>query len=215
MSPPPRDPKIYHITHVDNLPGILRQGGLWSDSERIARSLDCQVVGMHSIKKRRLEVAVTCRPGTKLGEYVPFYLCPRSVMLYILYQGNHEELHYRGGQRPIVHLEADLKCAAAWADAEGIPWAFTDMNAAASYTSFFGNLRDLEEIDWSAVAATDWRASTVKERKQAEFLVFRRFPWKLVQRIGVRDPETQAQVQEILNSANHRPTVEVLPSWYY
>ena len=55
----------------------------------------------------------------------------------------------------------------------------------------------------------------MKERKQAEFLVFRRFPWKLVQRIGVRDPETQAQVQEILNSANHRPTVEVLPSWYY
>ncbi len=49
---------------------------------------------------------VKCHPGTKVGEYVPFYFCPRSVMLYILYMGNHPELGYRGGQAPIVHLSA-------------------------------------------------------------------------------------------------------------
>lgn len=39
MTAVPADPFIYHITHVDNLPGILREGGLWSDAQRIARGL--------------------------------------------------------------------------------------------------------------------------------------------------------------------------------
>lgn len=32
----PAQPKLYHITHVDNLPAILA-GGLWSDAAMIAR----------------------------------------------------------------------------------------------------------------------------------------------------------------------------------
>lgn len=215
MSPPPHVPKIYHITHVQNLPGILRHGGLYSDAERIARSLDCHVVGMQSIKERRLGTTVTCHPDTKVGEYVPFYFCPRSVMLYILHQGNHEELKYRGGQQPVVHLEADLIQVVRWADAAGFHWAFTDVNASAFYARFFSNLRELREIDWDAVAATDWRATSVKEKKQAEFLVFRRFPWGLVERIGVRDAATQKQVQGMLSGMGNQLRVEVLPDWYY
>jgi len=45
---------------------------------------------------------------TTVGQYVPFYFCPRSVMLYVLHRGNHPSLEYRGGQTPLVHLEADL-----------------------------------------------------------------------------------------------------------
>jgi hypothetical protein len=50
------------------------------------------------------------------ADCVPFYFCPRSIMLYILYQANDPELTYRGGQGPIVHLEADLRASVAWAD---------------------------------------------------------------------------------------------------
>lgn len=70
--PAPPDPKIYHITHLDNLAGIV-DGLIWSDAERIARNLNCTVVGMSEIKRRRLEeIEVDCRPGTMVGEYVPF-----------------------------------------------------------------------------------------------------------------------------------------------
>ena len=105
----PKDPKIYHITHLDNLPQIV-DSVLWSDAERIRRALNRTVVGMSEIKRRRLEeLEVECHPGTKVGEYVPFYFCPRSIMLFLLYRGNHPDLTYRGGQSPIVHLEADLR----------------------------------------------------------------------------------------------------------
>ena len=94
--PVPERPQIYHITHVDNLAKIIADGVLWSDRERLDRGIDCALVGMNKIKQRRLEeIVVDCHPATKVGEYVPFYFCPRSVMLYILWRGNHPEVTYR------------------------------------------------------------------------------------------------------------------------
>ncbi len=115
-SVPPKNPKIYHITHLENLPQIV-DNVLWSDAERIRRGLNCTIVGMSEIKRRRREeLEVNCNVGTKVGEYVPLYLCPRSIMLFLLHRGNHPDLTYRGGQRPIVHLEADLRTVVEWAD---------------------------------------------------------------------------------------------------
>jgi hypothetical protein len=91
----PDRPKIYHITHVDNLPSIATRMGLVSDAQRIASGLSCSLVGMSTIKQRRLnEIEVTCHPGTTVGQYVPFYFCPRSIMLYLLRMGNHPEVTY-------------------------------------------------------------------------------------------------------------------------
>src|SRR5580658_6852245 len=148
------------------------EGVLWSDAERLRQGLNCQVVGMGEIKRRRLEeLEVRCHPGTKVGEYVPFYFCFRSIMLYLLYQGNHPELTYRGGQRPIVHLEADLHAVVEWAEANGKRWSFSNGNAGTRYTPFFDDLGEVNVLDWTAIAATDWKDPFVKERKQAEFLV--------------------------------------------
>ncbi len=61
--------------------------------------------------------------------------------------------------------------------------------------------------------ATDWRGH--QEGKQAEFLVEKRFPWRLVTRIGVHSQRTYGQVSEALQQTRHRPKVEVLPAWYY
>ena len=93
MEQAPAQLKIYHITHLRNLTQIVATGGLWSDAGRIERGLDCKIVGMSEIKRRRLEeLEVGCHPATKVGQYVPFYFCPRSIMLYILHQGNHPDL---------------------------------------------------------------------------------------------------------------------------
>jgi hypothetical protein len=129
-SVPPKNPKIYHITHLENVPQIVDRV-LWSDSERIRRALNCRIVGMSEIKRRRLEeLEVDCQPGTKVGDYVPFYFCPRSIMLFLLHRGNHPDVTHRGGQRPIVHLEADLHAVVAWADSVPRRWAFSNGNAA-------------------------------------------------------------------------------------
>jgi hypothetical protein len=215
VSAPPANPKIYHITHLENLPQMV-DSVIWSDAERIRQNLNCQVVGMSEIKRRRLEeLEVDCHPGTKVGEYVPFYFCFRSIMLYLLYQGNHPELTYRGGQRPIVHLEADLHAAVEWAEANGKRWSFSNGNAGARYTRFFNDLDELGILEWEAIGATLWRDFFVRDQKQAEFLLEESFPWELVERIGVIDDEMAQRVTAALQGAEHRPPVVVARNWYY
>ena len=67
--------KIYHITHIDNLPKIISDGRLWSDRARLVRGFDCNIIDMPAIKNRRPNlIPVPCHPGTMVGDYVPFYL---------------------------------------------------------------------------------------------------------------------------------------------
>ncbi|MDX2242394.1 MAG: DUF4433 domain-containing protein [Leptolyngbyaceae cyanobacterium bins.302] len=216
MASMPSSPKIYHITHVDNLPSIAMNMGLVSDANRVANELTCSLVGMTSIKQRRLsEIEFSCHPGTMVGQYVPFYFCPRSVMLYILHMANHPELTYRGGQQPIIHLEADLTKVINWANANGVRWAFSDGNAGAYITAFYKNSADLIHLNWSAIASTDFRDSKIKEGKQAEFLVFDIFPWTLIDKIGTIDSTIAAKVQTALVNIGHQPVTVVEPSWYF
>ena len=216
MAEVPAHPKIYHITHVRNLPQIVQAGVLWSDAKRIQLRLNCDVVGMSHIKQRRLrEIQVKCHPGTHVGDYVPFYFCPRSIMLYILHMGNHPDLNYREGQRPIVHLQADLEAVVAWAEQQRRRWAFSDRNAGTFYANFYAGLTQLDEVNWAAVAETDFRDPRIKEGKQAEFLLHKSFRWQLIQKIGVCNDRMAEQVRQVLAGTNHRPEVAVEPDWYY
>lgn len=207
--------KIYHITHIQNLSGILQTGKLWSDVKRIKRDLDCKIVGMSTIKKRRLKLPVKCHPKTTVGQFVPFYFCPRSVMLYILHMGNHPELTYRGGQSPIVHLEADLREVVTWADTHRRHWAFSTSNAGARYADFYADLDHLDKINWPAVGARDFRDPDIKDGKQAEFLVHKSFPWHLIQTIGVLNAKREAEVNSILRNTESPPVVRMTHSWYF
>lgn len=197
------------------MPQIV-DGLLLSDAERIRQELNCRMVGMSEIKRRRLEeLEVSCHPGTKVGEYVPFYFCARSIMLYLLAKGNHVDLTYQGGQRPIVHLEADVGRVVEWADSAGRRWAFSNGNAGTRYTQFFDHVEQFDVLDWDAINATQWKDLIVRERKQAEFLVTQSFPWELVERIGVIDQEMADSVADVLGRAQHRPEILVAQSWYY
>ena len=216
MSPVPAQPKIYHITHVNNLAAIVREGVLVSDATMLARGGPSVTIGMSAIKKRRIEeITVSCHPETKVGDYVPFYFCPRSVMLYLLYRANHRDLSYLGGQGPILHLEADLHEVVRWANREDFRWAFSLSNAGSYYVEFRDRLDELDSINWAAVSETDFRSPDVKESKQAEFLVLGTFPWELVRRIGVCSAGMKAQAEIALEDATHRPPVEILRHWYY
>ena len=216
MSPVPAQPKIYHITHVDNLAAIVREGVLVSDAAILARGGPSVTIGMSEIKKRRIEeIMVSCHPGTMVGDYVPFYFCPRSVMLYLIHRANHPDLNYREGQGPIIHLEADLHEVVEWAERKDRGWVFSLSNAGSYYVEIRDDIDQINEVNWAAIAETDFRSSDVKESKQAEFLVHESFPWKLVRRIGVYSADIKARAEANLAHASHRPPVEILRHWYY
>ena len=102
-----------------------------------------------------------------------------------------------------------------WCEQQGRRWAFTLSNAGAIYTESRNDLGQLDEVDWEAVSATDFRDAQVKEGKQAEFLLHGFFPWYLVRRIGVIDATVYGKVVRILQNETHRPVVEVLRDWYF
>jgi len=156
---------------------MIANGSILSDAEVSSRGISISNIGITGIKQLRLSKPIISCPGVNVGACVPFYLCPRSIMLYLMYRGNHPDLSYRGGQEPIVHLAADLKAVTQWADANGRPWAFTNTNAALAYAEFYNNISDLDKINWDAVVSDDFTSPSVKDGKQAEFLMHRSFPW--------------------------------------
>jgi ssDNA thymidine ADP-ribosyltransferase DarT-like protein len=216
----PADPKIYHIVHVDRLSSIVADEWLWCDAEIVRRSPPGTTIGMNSIKARRLnELTLTSHPDLYVGSCVPFYFCPRSIMLFKIHKANDPELTYKGGQGPIIHLEADLRSVVDWAHANHHRWAFTLSNAGSYYFEDRSNLDQLGEIDWAAVHNNGWGyqgvSQSVREGKQAEFLIERQFPWELVSRIGVISREISDRVNTALQAAAHKPRIEITPDWYY
>ena len=209
----PLNPKIYHIVHVDRLSSIIEDGQLWCDAEMVQRGETGTAIGMNKIKQRRLTKTLNSHPNLHVGDCVPFYFCPRSVMLYVIYRANDPELSYRGGQGPIVHLEADLRQTVAWAEKHDLRWAFTLSNAGSYYFEDRCDLAKLNEINWNAVQAKDWRQD--KEAKQAEFLIEQRFPWELVSRIGVQSQQIYSKASVARETAAHKPLVEIKREWYY
>lgn len=211
--PPPDTPKIYHIVHVDRLASIVADGYLWCDASVAQLARPGTTIGMTGIKQRRLANTLNSHPGLRVGDCVPFYFCPRSVMLYVIHKANRSELDYRGGQGPIVHLEANLHETVTWAEENKLRWAFTLSNAGSAYFKDRCDLAQLNEVDWDAVNARSWQHC--KEGKQAEFLIERSFPWTLVRRVGVRTMDTRDQTMEAMRSADHQPAVTRQPQWYY
>ncbi len=211
---PPTQPKVYHIVHVDRLPSIVSAGGLVCDAAVGHLANPGTIIGIAGIKERRLkELRLASHPDLHVGDCVPFYFCPRSVMLYLIFKANRPELPYRDGQEPIIHLEADFFACVRWAEKHGHRWAFTLSNAGTRYFEDRCNVAHLDQIDWRAVHSSSW--SRHMDEKQAEFLVEGSFPLDLVERIGVLTPATHQQVAHALPKAGHRPPVEIRREWYY
>jgi len=181
----------------------------------VTRTNTGTTIGLSGIKQRRLSSPLSCRPGITVGGCVPFYFCPRSVMLYLIHRANHPELTYLDGQEPIIHIEADLHAAVEWAEQNRKQWAFTFSNAGSSYFEDRCDLGQLHEINWDAVNATNWSSPTLKEGKQAEFLVEDFFPWNLIERIGVYSAPIARQVTIATGTSMHRVRIEVKREWYY
>lgn len=211
----PNSIKIYHIIHVDRLSSIISDGYLFNDRIISQRMNNGSMIGLSNIKERRLnELRLNSYPDLHVGDCVPFYFCPRSVMLYLIYRRN-SELAYQGGQEQIIHLQADFNQVVAWANIQqpAVRWAFTDSNAGSRYFQDSNDLNNLNLIDWNAVQAVNWNRQ--KEGKQAEFLLERQFPWHLIERIGVYSDTVYNRVANIIPNTQHHPRVEVIKNWYY
>ncbi len=197
---------IYHITDVANLPAILAENALNSDAVMAKRNPE--IIGYEHIKRRRLkEIPVPCCNWRYVGEFVPFYFCPRSPMLFTINKGNTGRPS--GCQKTILHLVSTMAAGIA----TGKAWAVSSGNAGASHTTFSANLDALDALDWPAIRATQWQGK--QHQKSAEFLVADSFPWEAIQEIVCQNSGTADKVRLTLAGVSHQPAVTVKTSWYY
>jgi hypothetical protein len=201
--------KAYHITDVENLAAIIATTGLLSDARM--QGFPSTAIGYSHIKERRLkEFKVSCAVGQPfVGEFVPFYYCPRSVMLYTVNKGNTGRPE--GCQRTILHLVTDTDALIA----EGREWAISDGNAGAAHTSFYNSLDAFDQLDWSSIRTKYW--SGKQHQKAAEFLVKDFVPWTAFAEVACYDEQVSEQVKNIIQAGGslHRPSITVKNEWYY
>jgi len=201
---------IYHITDVSNLPNILEAGGLHSDATLQMAGVQPTIIGHSNIKQRRLqEITVPCCGNRFVGEFVPFYFCPRSPMLFTINRGNTGRTP--GCQNQIVHLVSSMEVATGL----GREWAFSNGNAGAYLTDFYADATDLAELDWAIIGSNDWAGEFRRDKKAAEFLVADFFPWTAIRAIGCYNSTISQEVARLLQGQTHSPQVRVRTDWYY
>ena len=136
---------LFHITHLDNLPNILRDGCLYCHRQMHRTGLHPVDIAYPGIQDRRATTQVPCGPGGVLHDYVPFYFAPRSPMLFAIHKN--QVAGYSGGQTPIVHLVSSV----ARIQTTGCQFVFTDGHATMSFSRFFTEIADLDQIDWTTM----------------------------------------------------------------
>ena len=204
---------LYHITAIQNLPGIISGGGLRSKNHCDGSGAQYRSIAYAEVQERRAARQIPISPFGLLHDYVPFYFGPRSPMLFAIHRG---AVHGAPEQSQIVHLVTDVgRILSAHR-----PFVFTDGHAAIAYARFFNNVTGLSEVDLPLMKERYW-ADTQEDpnrkfRRQAEFLVLESLPWTEIKGIGVYSLEQQAAVQEVLRKSQSPQTpVGVREHFYY
>lgn len=205
----------YHFTHVLNLPRILSDGELRSDS--LVSSLGSLSVEISDpeVKAKRRQFVVPIPPGGVLADYVPFYFAPRSPTLFRAASGRVPG--FDGGQDELVFLVVDLDSLIAF----GRSVVVTDGHPIACLTLFLPDRHSVEEgVDWELMDKLRWADTEADgdrlRRRQAELLVQQSVPLGEVLGFAVRSEKTQEVVAALLRDSPfaHLPVL-VRSAFYY
>lgn len=173
---------------------------------------------------KRATKLVARPPGGVVHDYVPFYFAPRSPMLMAINEGRVDGCDCR--QPDIVHFATTVEAIVE----AGLAFVFYDHNATLDFADCYNDLDDLDNIDWDLFYESPrmdgyckyWNSRVDnpryirrKETRQAEFLVHRQVPLRLMKSIGVYSAEQAAGVRKILDKAEIHIPVEVKPAWYF
>jgi hypothetical protein len=133
-------------------------------------------------------------------------------MLFMIHKGR--VLEYTGTQQELVYLVSNAEAV----DAAGIPYVFTDRHAKLGYAEHYNNLDQLSKLDWESIENERWGQQygvAVKEKKQAEFLVFQTLPLNLVKGIVCHNQQVHQIINGMMSEAGVSLPVVCKPNFYY
>ena len=211
--------RLFHITSIENLPKILRQGSLLAKNVVAASGVGYKDIAYQNAQGKRANKPLPNPPGGTIHDCVPFYFAPRSPMLNAIQSGKLPNCP--NGQQDILHLETTVDAVVA----NGAPFVFFDRNATLDYSQPYTDLAKLNEVAWHLIHdtptldgfckyfhSTQDRYADRMERRMAEFLV----PGlNKIRRIGVIDIIKMHEVNALLAAAGVVLQVDVMTDWYF
>lgn len=199
---------LYRMTHIENLPHILRYGITHSSSPNANRAF--VPIGDSSLISTRNKFVL--ENGRLLGDYIPFYFGSRMPMLYVIQKGYN--LVRPTPPQNIIYCVTSIKKIM-----DGnLEYIFTDGHAVDSFSTQY-NMTEIEKLetllDMEAIRARYWRDENdldLKRRKEAEFLVRGDLPISLV--LGYLVYNDTAK-QKLLNFGVKESAIHINASSYF
>jgi hypothetical protein len=213
--------KIYRITHLENIPHILKYGITGKDSPNknpyYKNIGDISLIDTRSKKIVFIDngdfASKNDLPSITLGDYIPFYFGVKMPMLYVAQHGGNFVEHSTHPS-DIVYLV----CSVINIVSSKTDFIFTDGHATDMLTSFYNatKVNDLTDIiDWKAIKAPFWGGNEnldIKRKKQAEFLVSDDLPPNQIVGIGCYNENAH---NKLISLGIKEEKIKVSPNAYY
>ncbi|GHV69339.1 hypothetical protein FACS1894199_17860 [Bacteroidia bacterium] len=206
------------MTHVENIPHILRHGITHRNSPNANPSY--VIIGDTSLINTRATKQVQITNGIRsnsyktiiLGDFIPFYFGVRMLMLYVMQHGGNY-VEKATPPKDIIYLV----CKVTEIMQSGITYYFSDGHATESLSFFYDSskINELPNIiDWNAVQSTYWSGEnlSLKTKKQAEFFVANDIPASYLFGFGCYNEEAKQQLLEMGIESNK---IKIIPKAYY
>ncbi|MBL8875401.1 MAG: DUF4433 domain-containing protein [Phycisphaerae bacterium] len=207
----PEAAQIFRITHVRNVPWILAHGLHCRASKSV--DPDFISIGSSELISKRAAHPVPIAPGGTLGEYVPFYFTPWSIMMYNIRTGYGGITKRPNGE--IVMLVSSLPRLAEL----GLPFVFTNGHAYMAGTEYFDTLAEINQVDWALLRSKNFKRDPEHPerfaRYQAEALVHHHVPVEALVGIGCYDEQTASSLTEEVANRGLKTPVKAIPGWYF
>ncbi|WP_166790476.1 DUF4433 domain-containing protein [Cryobacterium tagatosivorans] len=220
--------RIYHVTHISNLAGVLSSGALLADASKAWEGRPAVDISSDETRESRRSILVSGQGSLSVAKYVPFFLSPDATVWDSIraHTGDPRLALDAHGSAPFdfVILVSTIKKAldtqaAAVTDAADVAEGesgsaaasvvATDGDATGTLTRFGTSREDAERL--LRILRADPESPAILE---AEFLVEEAFPYELVTLIGVANDRVRDVVKPILAASSHRPKVAVYPPWF-
>lgn len=202
----------YRITHRDNLGHILQHGLL--NKNHADADPNFIAIGNPEIIDVRGTTQVGLPGYGLIGEYVPFYFTPRSVMLFNIVTGYYAPKVPRRNKEEIIIIRCLIETLV-----QQTRWFFTNGQANDEETEHFADIRFLNRIDWECIQNSNFSKTDGdydrQRRYQAEFLVHNAVPVNCIESICVYNDTMAAWVTKQVNKAGKMIPVHIQKFYFF
>ncbi|MBT4419714.1 MAG: DUF4433 domain-containing protein [Candidatus Marinimicrobia bacterium] len=179
---------LYHITHENNLDGILTHG-LLSHNSAHDFGIVKKDISMRDVNERRNRIEPVLNKN--LHDYTPLYFNPRNPMMYVrrLTESN----------LIVVQISSDVLLR------DNV--LFSDGNAASTQTIFYSSEEDLGKLNFSIIQGGGWNG--IPDGKRiicAEVLVDARVDIQYFESVIVRTMEQKSRLSGLVEKVPHLRT---------